>query len=572
MIKEIEIKQHEIDEKNKILRLTVSCRTDQSCKGEKVRMSLLFEGSSGKRYYPVSAGWKQDKGGDRIYEDVLDVELGNIFFETYPQEEKVTVSIVVCDAESFWTKTEPLLYLDGSLFQKEHKTKGRASQTGSVILYLLCTLLLPLWIIDGILAQMGLHKLHKSAEGHSGKSAIFYHAHGLVKDWTGHGYSLREIKTDYFKRCYDRACRKIPHTEGILFLSERRVEEGGNLSLIRSRVREMGWNFQEFLVEVPVHRLKYRQIRQCAEKAATARVIVLEDFYPQLHALSVRKDTKILQMWHACGAFKLFGLSELGIVDHLQQSTRNHRNYAAALASSRGIVPFYSEAFGIDENKVRAAGVPRTDIFFDEKYRIDIRRKLLKKYPMCADKKVILFAPTFRGSGNKTAFYPMEKFPLGEIMDCISQDTVLILKNHPFVREKWTIEEKYSQRVLDLSEGENINDLLFISSVLITDYSSVIFEASLLKIPMLFYAFDLRDYLKKRDLYFDFASFVPGRIVADVKELKQALNNVLKQPEEQEKASGMSRDKFRELFLGALDGHSTERTLELITELLETDD
>ena len=68
-----------------------------------------------------------------------------------------------------------------------------------------------------------------------------------------------------------------------------------------------------------------------------------------------------------------------------------------------------------------------------------------------------------------------------------------------------------------------MNDLLFVSSVLITDYSSVVYEASILNLPMLFYAFDLESYCKERDFYCDYASFVPGRIVRTMEELTHAL-------------------------------------------------
>lgn len=91
-------------------------------------------------------------------------------------------------------------------------------------------------------------------------------------------------------------------------------------------------------------------------------MIVLEDFVPQLGALNVRQETEVLQLWHACGAFKLFGLSELGLTD-LAQNTRNHRTYTRAIVSGSAMAPFYSEAFGMNINNIRQTGIPRTDVF-----------------------------------------------------------------------------------------------------------------------------------------------------------------------------------------------------------------
>lgn len=82
-------------------------------------------------------------------------------------------------------------------------------------------------------------------------------------------------------------------------------------------------------------------------------------------------------------------------------------------------------------------------------YRVQIcfltgimRRKsseeLYGKYPILKENRVILFAPTFRGDGNKDAYYPLEAFDVNHFMERQPEDTVLILKNHPFVKQKFT--------------------------------------------------------------------------------------------------------------------------------------
>ena len=154
----------------------------------------------------------------------------------------------------------------------------------------------------------------------------------------------------------------------------------------------------------------------------------------------------------------------------------------------------------------------------------------------------------------------------------LPEDVILILKNHPFIHRKCEIPSRYRERILDLSNEENINDLLFIATLLITDYSSVIFEAVLLELPILFYAFDLQEYLDQRDLYFDFASFAPGQIVGDIESLKQGIIGLLGEEQNVKNEAGMTKEQFRSLFLDALDGHSTERTMRLVTKLLSIGD
>ena len=126
------------------------------------------------------------------------------------------------------------------------------------------------------------------------------------------------------------------------------------------------------------------------------------------------------------------------------------------------------------------------------------------------DKKVVLFAPTFRGAGNKTAYYPTDKINWNQFFENVSEEYFVILKNHPFVKNQFAYDAKWADRVLDLTGKDNINDLLFITDVLVTDYSSSVFEAALLQIPMVFYVFDKEEYLENRDIYYDFDSFVPG--------------------------------------------------------------
>lgn len=566
---DIQIKNCQISEERKELLLEVQGKLFGQNIGDKLRLSVFFEGRNCDRRYPVIARCMKTPEGTTSFTASARIELDNIFFEYQSgQEENISLQFSYCDLKDQWVTFDKKISLPAKLFEKEKKKKSIRKRFFCKIAYVVYTLFLPVWLLDGCLACKGVRKLHPAASGMHGKKAVLYHAHGIVYGRTGYGYSVREMKTNYFKKQYEKACKKNSQTKGVLFLSERRVEKGGNLDLIRNCMKERKLcTVTEFLTTRPVHKLKWKELRQSAQMAAKARVIVLEDFYPQLHALSIRPETKVVQMWHACGAFKLFGLSEIGLLDHLKQSTRNHRNYAAALASSPGVVPFYSEAFGVPESHIKPIGVPRTDIFFDIGYKAETANDLYEKYPVCKGKRIVLFAPTFRGSGNKTAYFPQEKFPVNEIMKTLPEDIVLIIKNHPFVKQTYYVEEAYRNRVLDLSVQENINDLLFITSLLITDYSSVIFEASLLNIPMLFYAFDLQEYLEQRNLYFDFSSFVPGKIVETVEEL---ILTIKKEPdhagtgEEQEKYK-----EFRQFFLESLDGNSTERTVELIWQLLQ---
>lgn len=533
----------------------------------KLRVVIVFQCGRKQRRFPVDTTCFT-QGEETSFSIQEEIWLEHVFYPFTPEDAENVVQMFFeyCDVEGEWYVLPNKMTLEGIYFQGRQKKISLGYAIYCRVLYVFSFLFLPIFLLDGYFAVKGYKKSPYLSKEMGGKKGIFYHAHGIVKSFTGFGYSMRELKTNYFARRYQRACKRIPSTQGVLFLSERACEKGGNLDLIRQGVIERKLPWQESIDTRPIHKLPFSVIRRVAKMAAGAKVIVLEDFYPQLHAVTLREDTELVQLWHACGAFKMFGLSELGKVEHLSQDTKNHRNYTAAITSGVQMIPFYSEAFGISTEKVQPIGVPRTDIFFQQAYGQEITQKLYQKYPMLEGKRVVLFAPTFRGSGNKTAYYPLERFVVGSFLDAMPEDTVLIIKNHPFVKAHFSYDEKkYGDRVMDLTGKENINDILFVTSLLITDYSSCIFEASLLRIPMLFYVFDLEEYVQERDFYFDFSTFAPGEKVRTFEDVKKEAVRLLFQKKGEEKEAEIH---FREYFLDSLDGHSTERVLSLIQSLL----
>ena len=184
--------------------------------------------------------------------------------------------------------------------------------------------------------------------------------------------------------------------------------------------------------------------------------------------------------------FKTFGFTRLSKPKGSPQPTRNHRSYDFVTVSSTYCKKCHSEGFGIATDNVVATGIPRTDVFFDENYKAAARKKFYDAHPTFKGKKIILFAPTFRGMVKETAFYPTEMFDINEVCSKIPEDYAIIIKHHPFVNDVQPIPDRYADRVIDLSADNELNDLLFVTDVIITDYSSLVFEASLIDIPMIF--------------------------------------------------------------------------------------
>jgi putative polyribitolphosphotransferase len=538
-----------IDEENRLW-IEVSKKAILKENMGKPSLKLYFKSGIQDRLFPLETSFEENKSGEYVLVGRNTILLPYVFLNE-AGDEKVEVRVELFQGGSRKAIGEPF-YLDSKYFVKpQMNVTGRFAE----IRWIVALLLLPVAVITSFLA------------GNKGRNAL-KKANQHIKRWTGISFSLREFKTDYLKKQYEKSLSLPVKTNNVLFLSERKVEKGGNLALVYDELKNnKNLIITSFLKTKTVDRLSFKELRESARLMAEAGCIVLEDFYPQLHALDLRKETKVIQLWHACGAFKAFGFSRLHKPGGPEEESKNHRNYDKVFVSGEKMIPYYSEAFAIPEENVLPLGTPRTDIFFDEAYKEQIFAELFNQFPVFRGKRRILFAPTFRGQGNKDAYYPDSSFSVETFMKDMPEDVILIIKQHPFVKNTINIPQEYKDRVFDLSKKISINDLLFVTDVLITDYSSSVFEAALLDIPMVFYVFDEDSYRKDRDFYEDFDSFIPGLKAENQDELKKQTLICL----DNEKALTYDTTEFKETFLSAIDGNSTKRITEYLIDLIEED-
>ena len=355
----------------------------------------------------------------------------------------------------------------------------------------------------------------------------------------------------------------------ILFSSDSRADLGGNLKLVYDRMVERGLDREFELLTLFKPGIVAR--RSIADRVRLPRLlarvdtIVIDDFQPVIYRVNV-PGVSIVQLWHAVGAFKTVGYSRVGKPGAPNPYGLVHKNYTWATVSARDDIAVYAEAFGIPESHVVATGVPRVDPMFDPEHRDASLAAVAAAYPETVGRTVILFAPTFRGHGAKSASYDNARIDVAALHAlCVERDAVCLVRMHPFVREPLAVPEALRDRIVDASATATgnaatpieTNDLLFAVDLLITDYSSIVYEYSTLGRPMLFFAYDLDDYVASRDFYEPYESFVPGRIVRTFPELLAAIRD---EDYEQEKVEPFARRHFDHL-----DGGSTDRVIDLIT-------
>ena len=174
------------------------------------------------------------------------------------------------------------------------------------------------------------------------------------------------------------------------------------------------------------------------------------------------------------------------------------------------------------------------------------------------NKKVYLYCPTVRIKDDVIVpFSP--KIEWTKLDDELEDDEVFIICRHPSMKDEY-IKGKFYSRVKDYT-FENTSELLAVADVIITDYSSVVFDASLMDKPTVFYCPDYDEY--KDDTYLNYEKELPGEKITDADEILPAVRRA------GEVSSAEIRSVFNEKQMGACDGKSTERILSMIKNYLK---
>jgi teichoic acid ribitol-phosphate primase len=248
---------------------------------------------------------------------------------------------------------------------------------------------------------------------------------------------------------------------------------------------------------------------------ARARVFVVDDYFFPIYVITPRRGTTIVQTWHASGAFKKIGYSVLdksfGADEALTSRVPIHSNYDVCLMASQAAAVHYAEAFRQPLSRfVSRLGIPRTDVLLGDGVAT-IKETVRRRYGIPGGRKVILYAPTFRGDRVTEARTPQD-LDLSALQRTLGADHVILLRLHPFVRERAPIGAELKGFAIDVSDYPDINELMLVSDLLVTDYSSAIYEYALLGRPMVFFAPDHEAYERERGFYFDYRTGLPGPI------------------------------------------------------------
>ena len=324
---------------------------------------------------------------------------------------------------------------------------------------------------------------------------------------------------------------------------------------------------------------------------ASSKIILMDNIFLTFAYTKFKKNVSVVQLWHGTGTIKKFALdSEKGKLKKLAQKS-NFRNTHLVVGSDE-MVSIYKSAFAVEDKNIFPIGSPRTDLFSDKELINSKKNDFYEKYPELLNKKIVLYAPTFRDEAinlynnngkyseknekEKNSFLNLE---IVNILKKLDENYILALRLHPAISKNFSIKDinidkSLQKRIYDFSNNninkidENndyvndnitLNSLLLVSEVLISDYSSIIFEYSLLNKKMIFYPYDIKEYEEKsRGFYFDYESFVPGSIFYSVEGISE---EIMKKIDENDK---IIIKKFKEKYMDKADGKSRERLYRIL--------
>ena len=283
----------------------------------------------------------------------------------------------------------------------------------------------------------------------------------------------------------------------------------------------------------------------------TSRLVVVDNAYFPVHVMAHRPRTTVVQVWHAAGALKRFGL-DAPVLRRPSERRFLHRHYDYVVVGGEAARVPYSSALRTPVERVLPLGSPRTDLLFDEAAMAAARERILDAHPELRGRRVVLYAPTFRGAGEGKRAAP--GFDPVRLRELLPSEYALVLKTHPNLRQDATPTAGYDAV---LPRTEDINEVFTVTDVLVTDYSSSIFDWALLRRPLVLLIPDLARYERDPGMYLDYRTEMIGTQVTDTEGVVAAIL-----AEEHDLAGW---DVFVRNNVGACDGRASDRFAERFT-------
>jgi len=329
------------------------------------------------------------------------------------------------------------------------------------------------------------------------------------------------------------------------------------------------WAFKENKKNIDSLQLPRAELVSVGSRAyyqayARASVWVSNSRLPE--QLQPKEDQRYIQTWHGTTLKKLGydiavrGKNAMNTKRELRKKySVDAERYFALVSPSPYMTAIYQSSFNLQKHpqaQIWETGYPRNDRLVNAT-KSEIA-ELKKKLELPADKKIVLYAPTWRDDQHAVGVgYTYEtELDFGLLREKLSDEYVILFRAHYFIANSFDF-MKYDGFVRDVSRVDDINDLFLVADLLITDYSSVLFDYAILQRPVVLYMYDLMDYRNNmRGFYLDITQDLPGPITETSKDVVEAIKSATVDPQDFE--------RFNQRFNPYEDGKSAMRAAERI--------
>ncbi len=323
------------------------------------------------------------------------------------------------------------------------------------------------------------------------------------------------------------------HFEGIPF----------SMNLLYMQLVKMGYKARIHCYDYRKRNIfrKLQMIIAFIKDYSSAKYIFIQDTFMPASACNHNPGALVIQLWHGCGLLKKVGYDTNEDIPKYFR-TNVYANYDIVPVSSEVCIHEFERFMRLAPNIVQGIGVSRTDNYFNDKFLSDCRSEFFRIHPDAVGKKIILWAPTYRENARYARIEYFDE--MIRYFNKLSSEYYPLIKLHPHIKETTPYDSIISAEYL-----------ITVADVLITDYSSILFEYLLVSKSkhLILFAPDLDDYILHRGLYIDYKS-IPGTYVNKVDKIDEAIQ------------SGNNFhihdiESFLEKYMGACDGHATQRLI-----------
>ena len=323
----------------------------------------------------------------------------------------------------------------------------------------------------------------------------------------------------------------LPLQDKVLFSSFSGKKYGDNPKFISLKLREKDpkikqvwlYKYEKFPdLDANILQVKWGSIAMIYH-LATSKIWV--DSHTKPLWVKKRPGQFYLETWHGgLGMKKIEG----DAIDKLDKDVVKRIKHNSALvdlliSNCRWLTKIYQRAFFYD-GEILECGYPKNDILFQKECHEDIRQKVLKYYQLKTNTKIFFYAPTFREKTENLNYH----LDLDELIKFLrkeyGKEWVLFYRLHPLLMKEENIFKYQNKNIYDVTMYPDMQELIIASDMMMTDYSSGIFDFAMLYKPAFIYAYDLKEYEKERGLYFNLYD-MPFLVAEDFEQLLQNIKD-----------------------------------------------